>query len=174
MNEQSLDPADAAVRMRAQVILPVLMSASKAISSEIGVDVATAAMQTHGGHGYIKDTGIEVLLRDVQILPIYEGTNDVQSLDLVLRRLDDGRHQALDATLAWLREQISELSESGQHTDYVKSTLKLLSRIEDVVGMLKADLLRSARSRPARPAAPERRCRRSRSPGQRWPEPARR
>ncbi|MHA5498425.1 acyl-CoA dehydrogenase [Pseudomonas aeruginosa] len=143
VNEQSLDPADAAVRMRAQVILPVLMSASKAISSEIGVDVATAAMQTHGGHGYIKDTGIEVLLRDVQILPIYEGTNDVQSLDLVLRRLDDGRHQALDVTLAWLREQISELPENGQHTDYVKSTLKLLSRIEDVVGMLKADLLRS-------------------------------
>lgn len=143
VNEQSLDPADPAVRMRAQVILPVLMSASKAISSEIGVEVATAAMQTHGGHGYIKDTGIEVLLRDVQILPIYEGTNDVQSLDLVLRRLDDGRHQTIDATLGWLREQIAELPESGQHTDYVKSTLKLLSRIDEVVGMLKADLLRS-------------------------------
>ncbi|MDG9928180.1 MULTISPECIES: acyl-CoA dehydrogenase family protein [unclassified Pseudomonas] len=143
VNEQSLDQANPAVRKSAQVILPVLMSCSKAISSEMGVEVATAAMQTHGGHGYIKDTGIEVLLRDVQILPIYEGTNDVQALDLVLRRLDDGRHQAIDATLAWLREQVAELPEDGQHTEYVKRTLKLLSRIEDVVTALKADLQRS-------------------------------
>lgn len=142
VNEQSLG-GDVATMMRAQVILPVLMSSSKAICSEIGVEVATAAMQTHGGHGYIKDTGIEVLLRDVQILPIYEGTNDVQSLDLVLRRLDDGRHQAIDATLSWLREQIAELPESGQHIEHVKQTLKLLSRIEDTVKVLKADLARS-------------------------------
>lgn len=143
VNEQSVDQANPGVRMRAQVILPVLMSASKAICSEIGVEVATAAMQTHGGHGYIKDTGIEVLLRDVQILPIYEGTNDVQSLDLVLRRLNDGRDQAIDVTLGWLRDQIAELPESGQHSYFVGNTLKLLTRIEDVTGTLKANLKRS-------------------------------
>ncbi|HCG41065.1 MAG TPA: acyl-CoA dehydrogenase [Pseudomonas sp.] len=143
VNEQSLGGDDLAIVKRAQVILPVLMSAAKAISSEIGVEVATAAMQTHGGHGYIKDTGIEVLLRDVQILPIYEGTNDVQSLDLVLRRIDDGRHQAIDVALAWLREQVSELPGSGQHLEYVKRTLETLSRIENAVKLLKADLARS-------------------------------
>ncbi|WP_431484107.1 acyl-CoA dehydrogenase [Pseudomonas solani] len=140
VNEQTQASADPATRMRAQVVLPVLMSAAKAISSEIGVEVATAAMQTHGGHGYIKDTGIEVLLRDVQILPIYEGTNDVQSLDLVLRRLDDGRHQAIDATLAWLREQIAELPAAGPHLDHVSGTLAVLDRIDGVVTQLKADL----------------------------------
>ncbi|MER0630281.1 acyl-CoA dehydrogenase [Pseudomonas aeruginosa] len=140
VNEQTLGSSDPVTVMRAQVVLPVLMSAAKVICSEIGVEVATAAMQTHGGHGYIKDTGIEVLLRDVQILPIYEGTNDVHALDLVLRRLDYGCQQAIDVTLGWLREQIAELPESGQHTEYVKLTLKLLSRIEDVVKVLKKDL----------------------------------
>ncbi|MED7666668.1 acyl-CoA dehydrogenase [Pseudomonas moraviensis subsp. stanleyae] len=143
VNEQTNDGVSVETRMRAQVMLPVLMSASKAICSEVGVDVATAAMQTHGGHGYIRDTGVEVLLRDVQILPIYEGTNDVQSLDLILRRLDDGRHQAVDATLDWLREQISELPDVGSHAHYVEKTLNLLSRIEAVVKMLKTDFARS-------------------------------
>lgn len=143
VNEQTLGRKGADSTKLAQVILPVLMSASKAISSEIGVEVATAAMQTHGGHGYIRDTGIEVLLRDVQILPIYEGTNDVQSLDLILRRLDDGRHQAIDATVDWLRSQIAELPSSENHVEYVRRTLKSLSRIEDVVSVLKEELQRS-------------------------------
>ena len=143
VNEQALGPREADSTKLAQVILPVLMSTAKAISSEIGVDVATAAMQTHGGHGYIRDTGIEVLLRDVQILPIYEGTNDVQSLDLILRRLDDGRHQAVSATLEWLRNQIAGLGDSEAHGGYVKRTLSLLSRIDDVVSVLKEELQRS-------------------------------
>lgn len=143
VNEQTNEGVNVGARMRAQVMLPVLMSASKAICSEVGVDVATAAMQTHGGHGYIRDTGVGVLLRDVQILPIYEGTNDVQSLDLILRRLDDGRHQAVDATLDWLREQISELRDVGSHAQHVEKTLNLLSRTEAVVKVLKTDLSRS-------------------------------
>lgn len=143
VNDQTTAGCDIETVMRAQVILPVLMSASKAICSEIGVDVVTAAMQTHGGHGYIRDSGIELLLRDVQILPIYEGTNDVQSLDLVLRRLDDGRHQAVEAVIDWLRQQICELPDTGPHRDYVKRALDTLRQIEGVVKILKTDLQRS-------------------------------
>ncbi len=124
----------------ARALLPVLMSTSKAISSEIGVEVATAAMQTHGGHGYVRDSGIEVLLRDVQILPIYEGTNDVQALDLVLRRIDDGRHQAIDTTLQWLRQQVAELPAQPELAPYTQRTLDTFGLIEQAVAQLKADM----------------------------------
>lgn len=94
---------DAAQAVQAETLLSVLMPLSKAISSEWGVEVATAAMQTYGGHGYIHDNGIEGMLRDVQILPIYEGTNDIQALDLVLRRLREG----LPELMAWLHRDVS-------------------------------------------------------------------
>ncbi|SDI16581.1 hypothetical protein SAMN05216603_12356 [Pseudomonas benzenivorans] len=139
INEQT-SADDTAQRMVANVLLPVLMSVSKAVCSEIGVEVATASMQTHGGHGYIKDTGVEALLRDVQILPIYEGTNDVQALDLVLRRLDDGRSQPVEAVLGWLRGQVAELKVPANLSTYTERTLNTLDMLEEAVGLLKADM----------------------------------
>lgn len=136
VNDQSVEEGHSEKDLLAQMILPVLMSETKAICSEAGVEVATAAMQTLGGHGYIRDTGIEVLLRDVQILPIYEGTNDIQALDLVLRRIDDGRHQAVHATVEWLRKQISDLTGSCINVEYVKRTQQVLSQIENLASIL--------------------------------------
>ncbi|MCJ8206416.1 acyl-CoA dehydrogenase family protein [Pseudomonas sp. RGM2987] len=139
VNEQTYSE-DGVQVMTANVLLPVLMSVSKAVCSEIGVEVATASMQTHGGHGYIRDTGVEALLRDVQILPIYEGTNDVQALDLVLRRLDDGRTQSVDAVLYWLREQITALPDIQESDTYTELTRNTLDQLEEAITLLKADM----------------------------------
>ncbi len=74
-----------------------LLPVCKAMASELAVEVASHAIQVHGGHGYIADHGVEQLMRDARITPIYEGTNGIQAIDLLLRKVgrDDG--QALAA-----------------------------------------------------------------------------
>ncbi|MGF1606589.1 MAG: acyl-CoA dehydrogenase C-terminal domain-containing protein [Rhodothalassiaceae bacterium] len=75
---------------RADLLTPV----TKAWCTDMGVEVASLGIQVHGGMGYIEETGAAQHLRDSRIAPIYEGTNEIQALDLVGRKLlmDDGAH----------------------------------------------------------------------------------
>ncbi len=75
---------------RAALLTPV----AKAFSTDAGVDVASLGVQVHGGMGYIEETGAARLLRDARIAPIYEGTNGIQAIDLVTRKLSlsGGQH----------------------------------------------------------------------------------
>jgi alkylation response protein AidB-like acyl-CoA dehydrogenase len=68
---------------RANLLTPL----AKAFSTDVGVDVASMGVQVHGGMGFIEETGAAALLRDARIAPIYEGTNGIQSIDLVTRKL---------------------------------------------------------------------------------------
>jgi hypothetical protein len=74
---------------RASLLTPI----AKAFSTDVGVEVASLGIQVHGGTGYIEETGAAQDLRDARIFPIYEGTNGIQAIDLVMRklRLDDGK-----------------------------------------------------------------------------------
>ena len=68
---------------RANLLTPL----AKAFSTDVGVDVASLGVQIHGGMGFIEETGAAALLRDARIAPIYEGTNGIQAIDLVTRKL---------------------------------------------------------------------------------------
>jgi hypothetical protein len=83
---------DQALRDEARDFLALLTPVVKAFVSDNAVESASLAVQIHGGSGYIVDSGIEQTFRDVRILPIYEGTNGVQSYDLLARKVlgDDG------------------------------------------------------------------------------------
>jgi alkylation response protein AidB-like acyl-CoA dehydrogenase len=59
----------------------------KAYFSDTGADICALGMQIFGGHGYIRENGMEQLLRDIRIIPLYEGTNGIQAMDLVGRKL---------------------------------------------------------------------------------------
>ena len=72
-----------AARDRMQLLTPV----AKAWSTDLGVEVTSTALQVHGGMGYIEETGVAQHFRDARIPPIYEGTNGIQAIDLVLRKL---------------------------------------------------------------------------------------
>ena len=65
----------------------LLTPVAKAFSSDIGVEVASMGVQVHGGMGFVEETGAAQHLRDARILPIYEGTNGIQAIDLVTRKL---------------------------------------------------------------------------------------
>ncbi len=81
---KSKDPAE---REAAEDWVALLTPVVKAFLSDLGVSAALSAQQVFGGHGYICEHGMEQLVRDARIAPIYEGTNGVQAVDLVTRKL---------------------------------------------------------------------------------------
>jgi alkylation response protein AidB-like acyl-CoA dehydrogenase len=90
-NAEAIDVArhhpDAEVRERAQERADVLTPVTKGWSTDMGVEVTSLAIQVHGGMGYVEETGVAQHFRDARITPIYEGTNGIQAMDLVGRKL---------------------------------------------------------------------------------------
>jgi hypothetical protein len=87
------DAARKSADERASLLTPV----AKAFSTDIGTEVASLGVQVHGGMGYIEETGASQHYRDARIAAIYEGTNGIQAIDLVTRKilLEDGKAVAL-------------------------------------------------------------------------------
>ena len=84
---------------RAALLTPI----AKAFSTDIGIEVASLGVQVHGGMGYIEETGAAQHLRDARIAAIYEGTNGIQAIDLVMRKLPLGGGAVVRAYLDELR-----------------------------------------------------------------------
>jgi hypothetical protein len=78
---------DSAKKEHAQGLADLLTPVCKAFCSDKGFEVVTLAMQVYGGYGYIAEYPIEQMLRDVKISSIYEGTNGIQALDLIGRKM---------------------------------------------------------------------------------------
>ena len=94
MNAVAIDMAvatgDDAWRARAAFLTPI----GKAFGTDVGIDVANTGVQVHGGMGFIEETGAAQYSRDVRVTAIYEGTNGIQAMDLVARKLMDGGEAA--------------------------------------------------------------------------------
>jgi hypothetical protein len=80
-----------AARLREDLLTPI----AKAWSTDMAVEVASMALQVHGGMGFVEETGVAQYYRDARILPIYEGTNGIQAIDLVGRKLALGNGEAV-------------------------------------------------------------------------------
>jgi acyl-CoA dehydrogenase len=78
---------DAAERQSASDRAALLTPVAKAFSTDVAIEVASLGIQVHGGMGFIEETGAAQHLRDARILSIYEGTNGIQAIDLVTRKL---------------------------------------------------------------------------------------
>lgn len=93
---------------RAALLIPIV----KALLTDVGQEVASLGVQLYGGHGYIREWGMEQLMRDSRITQLYEGTNGIQALDLIRRKvLGDGGeqlHLLIDQLLAQVGECRSE------------------------------------------------------------------
>ena len=88
---------DAGAAARARGLADLLTPVTKAFATDMGVEMASLAIQVFGGVGYVEETGAAQYLRDARIAPIYEGTNGIQAMDLV------GRKLALDGGAHWRR-----------------------------------------------------------------------
>jgi alkylation response protein AidB-like acyl-CoA dehydrogenase len=79
--------ADPEVKQRAADFIALMTPVVKALFTDMGYESANLAVQVYGGHGYISESGVEQYVRDARIAMIYEGTNGIQALDLVGRKL---------------------------------------------------------------------------------------
>ncbi len=96
-------------RDRANLLTPL----AKAFSTDVGVDVASLGVQVHGGMGFIEETGAAALYRDARIAPIYEGTNGIQAIDLVVRKLPLGGGEHVHGYIAELKAVADEVRTSN-------------------------------------------------------------
>jgi len=84
-------PTQKAYRREAGALVALLTPVAKAMSSDVALESTLTAMQVLGGHGFIRESGVEQHVRDVRIISLYEGTNGVQAMDLLGRKvLADG------------------------------------------------------------------------------------
>ena len=83
----SLNHSNAEIRKEADEMVSLMTPVVKSFFSDMGMEITNEAIQVFGGYGYTRDQGIEQLYRDNRITPIYEGTNSVQAIDLVFRKV---------------------------------------------------------------------------------------
>ena len=104
--EVSLYHKDEKVRKEASDLVSLMTPVVKALFTDMGMEITSDAMQIHGGYGYTKDQGIEQLYRDNRITPIYEGTNSVQAIDLVFRKLVNKNGDIIDKYISLIKKDI--------------------------------------------------------------------
>jgi len=83
----SLNHSNENIRKEADEMVSLMTPVVKSFFSDMGMEITNEAIQVFGGYGYTRDQGIEQLYRDNRITPIYEGTNSVQAIDLVFRKV---------------------------------------------------------------------------------------
>ncbi len=88
---------DPQVKQAAGDLVALMTPVVKALFTDLGHETAQLAVQVYGGHGYIRDSGVEQFARDARIAMIYEGTNGIQALDLVGRKMPANNGRALRA-----------------------------------------------------------------------------
>ena len=106
---------DAAVRQRSDKIAALMTPVIKAFLSDTGLDTAVTCQSVFGGHGYIREWGMEQLVRDARITQIYEGTNGVQAMDLVARKLPMEGGAVMRMYLDEMRAFAAEHRSQGRH-----------------------------------------------------------
>jgi alkylation response protein AidB-like acyl-CoA dehydrogenase len=117
-------------RMLADDMLSLLTPVIKGYGTDKGYEVATNAQQVYGGHGYVGEWGMEQYVRDARITMIYEGTNGVQAMDLVGRKLAQNGGRAVQAFFAAVDEECAAAA-GGPLADFA-------TRLEKANGELKA------------------------------------
>ena len=103
--EVSLYHKDEKIRKDASDIVSLMTPVVKSFFSDMGMEITSDAMQIFGGYGYTKDQGIEQLYRDNRITPIYEGTNSIQAIDLVFRKLINKNGNIIDKYISLIKKE---------------------------------------------------------------------
>ena len=131
---QQLDLAkysdNAEQKAKASRYVGLLTPVSKAFLSDRGLDAAIMAQQVFGGHGYIRETGIEQLVRDTRIAQIYEGTNGIQAIDFLGRKVTGDNLSALTEFVA---EQTANIAQfDNVSADDKAAVLQLFEKLINV------------------------------------------
>lgn len=131
--------SDPDVRERSGDMEALMTPIIKSACTDFGTEITNACLQVFGGHGYISEWGMEQFVRDVRITQIYEGTNTIQALDLVGRKLGlhDGR--LYDTFLDEVDQSLSGLEGRNDLSDFVVPFKDALDRLKATTDWLKSE-----------------------------------
>ena len=117
---------DATWKARAALLTPI----TKAFGTDTGISVAEIGVQVHGGMGFVEETGAAQYSRDVRVTAIYEGTNGIQAMDLVGRKMFDGG----DAALALIDEFAADIDAAKEtHADLAEAVWQATETLRETV-----------------------------------------
>ncbi|HET7450468.1 MAG TPA: acyl-CoA dehydrogenase C-terminal domain-containing protein [Gaiellaceae bacterium] len=147
---------DAAKREEATDLVALMTPVIKAFLTDVGFEVANLGLQCYGGHGYIREYGMEQFVRDARIAQIYEGTNGVQAMDLLGRKIPDGGGRMAKRLFAQMQPEIESALQDptlqpmaaalGKAAEKLqKTTMAVLGRAQqnpEEIGAAAADYLR--------------------------------
>ena len=123
-----------AERQNADDLISLLTPVIKGYGTDKGYEIATVSQQVYGGHGYIAEWGMEQYVRDARIAMIYEGTNGIQALDLVGRKLAKDGGRAIQLFFSVVTDEIAVARTVPELADFA-------ARLEQAVGDLQASTL---------------------------------
>ena len=127
---------DSAARQHADDMVGLMTPIIKAAGTGYGSEIANTCLQVFGGHGYIREHGMEQFVRDVRITEIYEGTNTIQALDLIGRKLGLAGGRLFTGWLKEVDDSLAPLRGRNEMAEFVAPFEDALGRLKDVTAWL--------------------------------------
>ena len=129
---------DNKVKNNSENIIALMTPILKSFATDVGCESANLALQIYGGHGYIKDHGMEQLVRDARIAPIYEGTNGIQALDLVGRKMQRNDGEIIENFFSIINNYLNNLSTDKKLETIVKQFKKSFDELVLIANHLRS------------------------------------
>ena len=118
-------------------LIALLTPILKSFATDKALEITNNALQIYGGHGYITDHGMEQLVRDARILPIYEGTNGIQALDLIGRKFNINEGQIINEYLSEIEEFLISIDGDQSMIKFIKLFKPSFIDLKDCVDFIK-------------------------------------
>jgi hypothetical protein len=128
-------------QVKGDTLSALMTPLAKAFFTDLGLESTVAGQQVLGGHGYVREWGQEQLVRDVRIAQIYEGTNGIQAMDLLLRKVVGSKGEMIEVFTAEVEQFITSQSSIADMAEFI---MPLNSALEDLNEVTKLLLDRSA------------------------------
>lgn len=133
ISEQHDDPEQ---RKMAASLVALLTPVAKSFFTDRALETCSNGIQVFGGHGYVSEWGMEQLMRDTRITQLYEGTNGIQSLDLLGRKILAYKGQAWRVFKAHLGSMILSAKEAGYDSTQCNDVMKALTELDEVTNTI--------------------------------------
>ena len=132
---------DEAKRAEAADLVALMTPVIKGFCTDVGFEITNLALQCYGGHGYIREMGMEQFVRDARITQIYEGTNGVQAMDLLGRKVPEGGGRLAKRFVDVARSDLADAAGNPAIADIAQPVADALTLLERTTGALLARAL---------------------------------
>ena len=118
-------------------LISLLTPILKSFATDKSMEITNQALQIYGGHGYITDHGMEQLVRDARITPIYEGTNGIQALDLIGRKFNTNNGLIINQYLEEINEFLDNNKDNSKMDKFIKLFEPSYNDLKDCINFIK-------------------------------------